>query len=206
MPLLRVVQIILDRSVAETRILELCRLNRAGLLRPWESRFTSGVEKLSLDEPLTPRRAAKILEIIEARRKITSNDGITVVEIMVFFKANLLDLDQDDQEFVEQFWQHPRDYAQLHEINRMHLIAARLGRHFPKIRAVRYQLNEYEILEVKSLVWQELEHRKNAKRKPFYTRSSSSKTARRGCGNDLTAMFEALNKLELAVMKPVTCP
>ncbi|MBB3873289.1 hypothetical protein [Brevundimonas mediterranea] len=158
-----------------------------------------------MNEPLSVRRAAKILEIIQARRKITSNDGITVIEIMVLFKENLLDLDQDDQEFVEQFWQDPRDYAQLHEINRMHLIAARLGRHFPKIRAVRYQLNEDEILEVKSLVWEELEHRKNAKRRAFYTRSSPSKTARRGCGNDLTAMFEALNKLELAVMKSVTC-
>lgn len=202
MPLLRVVQLILDRSVAERMILELCRLNREGLLRPWESRFALRVERLSLNEPLSVRRSAKILEIIQARRKITSNDGITVIEIMVFFKANLLDLDQDDQEFVEQFWQDPRDYAQLHEINRMHLIAARLGRHFPQIRAVRYQLNEDEILEVKSLVWQELEYRNNAKRKPFYTKSSPSKTARLGCGNDLSAMFDALNKLELAVMKP----
>lgn len=201
MPLLQVVEIILDRSLAERKILELCRLHREGLLRPWESRFASGVEKISLEEPLTVRRSAKILEIIEARRKITYNDGITVVEILVFFKENLLDLDQDDQEFVEHFWQDPRDYAQLHEINRMHLIAARLGRYFPKVRAVRYQLNEYEVAKVRSLVWQELEHRKNAKRKAFYTRSSSSKTARRGCGNDLTAMFEALNKLELAVMK-----
>ena len=65
---------------------------------------------------------------------------------------------------------------------------------------------EDEILEEKSLVRQELEHRKNAKRKPFYTRPSSSKSAQRGFGNDLTAMFEALNKLELAVIKSVTCP
>lgn len=202
MPILQVGQLILDRSLAERKILELSRLNGEGLLRPWESRFSYRLDKLSLDEPLTVRRAAKILEIIQAKRKITSNDGITVTEIMVFFRANLLDLDQDDQEFIEQFWQESRDYAQLNEINRMHLIAARLGRHFPRITAIRYQLTEDEILAVKDLVWQELEHRKNAKRRAFYTRSSSSKTARRGCGNDLSAMFDALNKLELAVMKP----
>lgn len=205
MPILQVGQLILDRSLAERKILELCRLNGEGLLRPWESRFSYRLDNLSLDEPLTVRRAAKILEIIQARRKITSNDGITVVEMMDFFRSNLLDLDQDNQEFVEQFWQDSRDYAQLNEINRMHLIADCLGRHFPRITALRYQLTEDEVLEVKNLIWQELEHQKITKRRSFYTRSSFSKTARRGCGNDLTSMIEALNKLEHAVMNSGSC-
>lgn len=205
MPVLRVVQLILDRPLADRKIKELRRLNDEGLLRDWEQGYAVEIEKLPQGTLLSVRRAVKILEILQERSKIFSVDGENVRDAITFFRNNIKLLNVDDRSFVENFYHQGRDYAHLNEVDDIHDVANKLDYYFPRFDRIRYKLSSNEISEVEYLVRYEIQLRKIAKNQPKFDGGRATVVhGQRGCGNDLTTLLENLKTLELAVMKSAT--
>lgn len=156
MPILSVVSVIVDREVSARLISELFNFHRLDLLTEWEDGFVEEMKILPKNYLLSAKQAAKLLEILQDRRPRTHVDGIGVIDMVRLFDRNRNDLDDDDREYVDDFLKSGKAYEQRRGVDRIGVIARRLGEDFPRVRWRDFRLSRDELAQITRLARDEL--------------------------------------------------
>lgn len=200
MPILSVVGVIVDRVSAARLIAELFQLHRLDLLTEWEDEFVEEMRNLPRNYLLSARQAAKLLEILQERRVRTHVDGVSLIKTVELFDKNRADLDEDDCDYVDEFLNSGRNYEQKRGVDRIYVIAIRLGEEFPSVRWRNFNFSRDDLAQITRLARDELRIARRKRRELKLPRPKLSLgSGQRGCGNDMSPLLASLAVLERAV-------
>lgn len=196
MAILAVVGVIVDRAWAGRLIAELVQLYQAGLLTEWEEDFAVDISVWSRKRGLTVEQAAKLLEILQDRRKRTQVGGISLVKMVEFLDRNRGDLDEDDCDYIDEFLRSGRDYEQRRGVDRISAIARRLGEDFPRVEWTNFHLSRDEQAQVVRIAREDLKAERRKRRAlQSHKLPCPPSSEQRGCGNDMSRLMASLNEL-----------
>lgn len=200
MAILAVVGVIVDRVWAGRLIAELGQLHQGGLLTEWEEGFAVDMGVWSRKRHLVVKQAAKLLEILQDRRRRTQVGGISLVKMVEFFDRNRGDLDEDDCDYIDEFLRSGRDYEQRRGVDRILAIARRLGEDFPRVEWTNFHLSRDEHAQVIRIARDDLKAERRKRRALQSHQPPRPPTSGRvGCGNDMSRLMASLNELMKAV-------
>lgn len=196
MAILAVVGVIVDRAWAGRLIAELVQLYQAGLLTEWEEDFAVDISVWSRKRCLTVEQAAKLLEILQDRRKRTQVGGISIVKMVEFLDRNRGDLDEDDCDYIDEFLRSGRDYEQRRGVDRISAIARRLGEDFPRVEWTNFHLSRDEQAQVVRIARDDLKAECRKRRAlQSHKLPCPPSSEQRGYGNDMSRLMASLNEL-----------